>query len=190
MLKTSSPQSSTDIHVRQAGQLEVGVSRETARHLGMPWHFVPYSRRQWRQWYQSADMAAYRPFCSRHVATPHIQDWPAVLELKHKGMIDADAVFIPGHTCMLTSANRLDRSIARLPDLERRAAMAASLFRHHFTAAAPAQSVTRSGGDQAEAGQAASGDLGRDVHSLLNAYFNFEGDRAPRQADHQFGARV
>lgn len=156
------------------GNWEVNDSRQTAQRLGFSWHFVPYSRRQWRQWYQSADMAEYRPFCSRHVSTPHIQDWPAVLELKRKGLIDANAVFVPGHTCMLTSANRLDRSIARLPDSQRSAAMAESLFKHHFTL----QRARRVTPDAAAIKQRLCNGLppnpDRDIHSLLNAYFNFE----------------
>lgn len=156
------------------GNWEVDASRHAAQQLGFAWHFVPYSRPQWRKWYGSAEMAAYQPFCSRHVSAPHVQDWPAVRELKRKTLIDADAVFVPGHTCMLTSANRLERSIARLPEPDRPGALAESFFRHQFTLQRARRVTPDPDAVKQRLCRLLPPDLGRDVHSLLNAYFNFE----------------
>ena len=49
------------------GNWEVEGSRQAALKLGFDWHFIPYSRPQWRRWFASDEMAAYQRFCSRHV---------------------------------------------------------------------------------------------------------------------------
>jgi asparagine synthase (glutamine-hydrolysing) len=152
---------------------EVPTSREMAGKLGLEWRFVPYTRERWRDWFASDLMAAYLPYASRHVSTPHVQDWPAVLELKRQGLVQADAVFVPGHTAVLIS-NRLDRPILERPAAERLDALAAALYRHHFIL----QSARRAKADPAairgEIRSLLPESVDGDNHRLLNAYFNFE----------------
>jgi asparagine synthase (glutamine-hydrolysing) len=152
---------------------EIPTSRETAAKLGFPWHFVPYTRSRWRDWFASDLMAAYLPYASRHVSTPHVQDWPAVLELKRQGLVQPDAVFMPGHTAMLIS-NRLDRPILDRPAPERLDALAAALYRHHFVLQSAARAKADPGDVRRDIRSLLPDSVDGDNHRLLNAYFNFE----------------
>lgn len=156
------------------GNAEALGSRATAERLGIPWHFIAYSRERWRQWYASAEMRAYLPFCARHVSTPHLQDWPAVQALKAQGLLQPDAVFVPGHTAILTSANRLHHGALAASVGHRRGQAACLLYRYHFDLRTAAGAGARREDvleriaallpEQAEA----------TPHELLNAFYDFE----------------
>jgi len=77
---------------------EVRISKAVADHLGYDWKFVPFSRKQWFDWNQSPERRAYWQYGSNLTSMAHLQDWPAVMELKEKHLIDPDAVFVPGHS--------------------------------------------------------------------------------------------
>jgi asparagine synthase (glutamine-hydrolysing) len=159
------------------GNWEQATSQQVAEKLGLTWHFTPYDHKQWRHWYESKEMAAYFPFAGRHNATPHVQDWPAVLQLKQQHLIDDDAVFMPGHTCVLIS-NRLDKTILDLPTEERRIALAAALFKHHgyLQRSARVTNNTQALIQRVAAGLDDVGDdkTGESGHHLLNTYFHHE----------------
>ena len=80
------------------GNRESEVSRRVAETLGYPWRFVPYSRKSWRVWYNSAEWQAYSRYACGLCSLPHLQDWPAVWVLREQGQVPDDAVFIPGHS--------------------------------------------------------------------------------------------
>jgi asparagine synthase (glutamine-hydrolysing) len=155
------------------GNWEQATSRRTAEALGYAWHFVPYSREKWRAWYASADMRAYQPFCSRHVATPHIQDWPAVMELKRRGALEDGAVFVPGHTSVLIS-NRLERWVFALPEANRVGALAELLCKHHFMLQRERRVIDDPTVLRRRIAALLPAEASGDPHALLNAYFNFE----------------
>jgi asparagine synthase (glutamine-hydrolysing) len=152
---------------------EVDGSRRVAQHLGMDWRFVEYDRQRWRAWFQSPEMARYARYSSRHVATPHVQDWPAIMELHRQGLLQPDAVFIPGHTGILIS-NRLEARILALPGTERLDQLTDQLLMHHFML----QRMRRVIANPAEVKDRVRALLpdaaATDPHRLLNAYYNFE----------------
>lgn len=79
------------------GNKEAAYSKNVADALRMPWHFAEYSNKKWRD---STDLRRhYQKWASGWVSLPHIQDWLAVYDLQREGIIDRDAVFVPGHTC-------------------------------------------------------------------------------------------
>jgi hypothetical protein len=45
------------------------------------------SRERWRECFADEEMAWCMLFCSRRVSVPHIQNWPAVRELKLRGLL-------------------------------------------------------------------------------------------------------
>lgn len=173
MLKRHGHQNVVTYTYGKPGNWEMEVSRQTAARLGYPWHFVPYSRPLWRQWYASPDMAAYQPFASRHVATPHVQDWPAVQQLTRQGLVDESAIFAPGHTCVLIS-NRLERAILGAPTPSRLDALAASLFSHHYILQRTGRVTDNPAPLVARLRALLPDDAAPDPHRLLNAYFHFE----------------
>jgi asparagine synthase (glutamine-hydrolysing) len=79
------------------GNLESEISRKVARSLGIEWYLVPYSNEAWRNWFWSEYRVSYFAMAHNGVSHPHIQDWPAVWELKNREVIPDDAVFVPGH---------------------------------------------------------------------------------------------
>ncbi len=80
------------------GNTESKISKQIANKLGFKWLFVPYSRDKWYHWYHSKELKEYYYYSNLYVSLPHIQDWPAVWELKKQFLIPENSVFIPGHT--------------------------------------------------------------------------------------------
>ena len=80
------------------GNVESEISKQIADSLDIEWHFVPYSNELWRKWFQSEERSEYYAMSHNAVSLPHIQDWPAVWELKRGELIPEDSIFVPGHT--------------------------------------------------------------------------------------------
>lgn len=80
------------------GNKESRISQEVARSLGFRWEFVPYSHEAWYNWYHSKERVDYFKFADGLTSVAHIQDWPAVWELKKSNKIPEDSVFVPGHS--------------------------------------------------------------------------------------------
>jgi asparagine synthase (glutamine-hydrolysing) len=81
------------------GNKEAAYSRQVAHSLGVPWHFVEYGNRQWRDAWNTEERRQYQRWASGWCSLPHIQDWAAVRMLRDTGLIEPDCVFAPGHTC-------------------------------------------------------------------------------------------
>ena len=79
------------------GSSEAEVSRAVAGQLGYPWECVPYSREKWRRWHDAPEFNEYARYADNLCSVPHIQDWPAVWELRRAGRMPDDAIFAPGH---------------------------------------------------------------------------------------------
>ena len=157
------------------GSWELGKSRETAERLGFVWYFIPYNRKLWRTQYESPEMQTYLPFASRHTSTPHIQDWPAVRKLKINNRITEDAIFVPGHTCVLIS-NRLEPLTMQQPSIEWVDLLARSLYRHHFILQRTKRVINSPDSLLRRIKKALPTDIDDDPQALLNAYFNFEAE--------------
>ncbi|MFZ5825020.1 MAG: asparagine synthase-related protein [Bacillota bacterium] len=90
----------------RSGNAESECSREIARQLGFRWEFVPYSHDAWRAWFRTEECELYRRSAGGLVAIAHVQDWPAVWELKKKRLIPEDSLFVPGHSADLLAGSR------------------------------------------------------------------------------------
>jgi asparagine synthase (glutamine-hydrolysing) len=80
------------------GNWEARISETLARHLGFRWEFVSYSGEKWREWGTSAEFKRYCSMAGNLAAIPHVQDWPAVFELKQRNAIAANGIVVPGHS--------------------------------------------------------------------------------------------
>lgn len=89
---------------------ESRVSRTVAESLNYPWEFIEYSNSLWRTWWLSKEMRSYENYASQGTSLPHIQDWPAVWELKRSKKVDEYAVFAPGHTGDFISGGHIPMS--------------------------------------------------------------------------------
>jgi len=88
------------------GNKESEVSRKVAELLGLQWEFVPYSNEDWYRWYNSSERKDYSKLAGNSCSLPHIQDWPAVWQLKNKNLIPGDCIFVPGHSGDLPAGSR------------------------------------------------------------------------------------
>lgn len=79
------------------GNGEAAVSKRVAEALGVPWHFVVYTPELWKEWLASPELARYQLEAEKMVSVAHIQDWPAVWELKKQGVFPEGTLFAPGH---------------------------------------------------------------------------------------------
>jgi asparagine synthase (glutamine-hydrolysing) len=80
------------------GNFEAETSKKVAGFLGFPWEYVEYTEKSWKAWFHTYERKKYYSMAYNGISLPHIQDWPAVWELKKCGAIESDAVFVPGHT--------------------------------------------------------------------------------------------
>jgi len=80
------------------GNKESAKSRSMAEKVGYPWIFIDYTGRMWRECYNGREFDEYLKYADGLSSLPHIDDWPAVRELKKRRMIPDDTVFVPGHT--------------------------------------------------------------------------------------------
>ncbi|MEI6309086.1 MAG: asparagine synthase C-terminal domain-containing protein [bacterium] len=97
------------------GNRESRISKDVAKVLGIPWHFVPYSNETWYRWHRSFERKTYERMADNLCTLPHTQDWPAVGELQKTGEIPPEAVFVPGHSADLLAGSRS----ARIPQFYR-----------------------------------------------------------------------
>ncbi len=91
------------------GNWEARLSSELARFLGFRWTMVPYSADRWRQWAATAEFREYFRAAGNLASTPHIQDWPAVYELRARSALPSDAVFVPGHSGDFLAGSHIPR---------------------------------------------------------------------------------
>jgi len=80
------------------GNWESEISEKVAKKLGCKWYFVEYTKTKWRDLFNSKEMKQYLKYGNNLTSLAHLQDWPAVWELKKTNKIPDDAVFVPGHS--------------------------------------------------------------------------------------------
>ncbi len=80
------------------GNFEAAASREIASRLGYPWTFVPYTRSAVSACSATAEFRRYLDFAETLSAVPFVQDFMAVRNLRNKGLVPDDAVFINGNS--------------------------------------------------------------------------------------------
>jgi asparagine synthase (glutamine-hydrolysing) len=78
------------------GNQQSEISREVASSLGIRWEFVPYSNESWYRWFHSEEFRKYCHMANGLCSVPHIQEWPAVWELRKQGLIPEKSVFVTG----------------------------------------------------------------------------------------------
>jgi len=79
------------------GNRNSAISEDVARNLRIQWHFIEYSNERWYRWFRSEECKAYMRMGHALTSIPHLQDWPAVMELRKQGLLEPGTVFVPGH---------------------------------------------------------------------------------------------
>lgn len=97
------------------GNWESEISKKVALSLGYKWHFVPFTRKKWYDWFTTQSRKDYFKFGGHIASIAHIQDWPAVKELQDKNLIPEDAIFVPGHSYDFLQGGHLDPHLLNKP---------------------------------------------------------------------------
>ena len=80
------------------GSAEAAVSRDVAEALGLDWFCVELDPAEVARAWAGPDGADFQERTWGATSLPHVQDWYALLTMRERGLVDADAVFLPGHT--------------------------------------------------------------------------------------------
>lgn len=76
---------------------ESKISRMVAEKLGYQWYFCKYSEKGWRAFFRSPVYQKYLEYASGLSSLACLQQTPALLELLSQGLVENEAVFVPGH---------------------------------------------------------------------------------------------
>jgi len=101
------------------GNWESKISRQVAKDLGYKWFFIPYTHKNWRRWFQSKERRAYYQYVNGLTSVPHIQDWPAVYELRKNKYIPQQSIFIPGHTGDFISGGHIPKYLFKQKQIDK-----------------------------------------------------------------------
>ena len=110
---------------------EPRISRDLAAYLGFRWLFVPYSAALWQAWAATPEFNDYFSTAGNLSSVPHLQDWPAVLELKRRHAIPPDSIFVPGHTGDFLFGGHIPKWYPQKTRLSRRAILD-SIYSAHY----------------------------------------------------------
>ncbi len=85
---------------------EALISKFVADELDIRWEFLEYTNELWNQWYYSDTTKDYFDMAGNLCSLPHIQDWPAVLQLKDDVN---NAIFVPGISADLNTGAFIEK---------------------------------------------------------------------------------
>lgn len=100
------------------GNKEANYSKFVADKLGLKWHFVEYNESMWEDWAKSKENEDYQYFSSNLVSAPHLQDCIAVKLMKDKGLLEKNAVFVPGHSGDFVAGSHIPKEVFQKSDLD------------------------------------------------------------------------
>ena len=86
---------------------EIAVAGQLARELKVSWTPVFYTVKMWRELRHDAEFDRYLHFITNGVSVPNIQVWPAIRILLQQGVIEPNALLLPGHTGDFVSGGHL-----------------------------------------------------------------------------------
>lgn len=76
---------------------EGNISRQVAEDLGLKWFYITMDPKEVRlAWNEFSD--GFLRATWKGTSLPHVQDWFALLKMRHEHLISGDAIFLPGHT--------------------------------------------------------------------------------------------
>lgn len=79
------------------GNFETERSKVIAENLGYRHIFVEYHADVWKDFYHSEEYHKFLDFSCRGRTIGCVQALPAIMDIKEKGLVPADAVVVPGH---------------------------------------------------------------------------------------------
>lgn len=81
-----------------SGSYEIKISEQVAKSLGFPWYCVEYTKEKFLSAINDPQEGDYLLWGMNLNTTAHLQDFIAFKELREKGLIEDNAVIVPGHS--------------------------------------------------------------------------------------------
>jgi asparagine synthase (glutamine-hydrolysing) len=122
---------------------EVRMSQSIANGLNLPWHFVEYNRKRWREEQKSTDFNAFLLFISSFTSVPNVQVYPAIKALRQNGVINPNAIIVPGHTGDFSSGGHIPATLMAIPAQGNAKAIVNSIIGKHYHCKTPADLDSR-----------------------------------------------
>ncbi len=92
---------------------EAILSKKAAESLSFKWYFVEYSVSLISEIFSDDLLKRFVRFSFNGCCMPHLQDMPAILNLKDKGIISEKDVMVPGHTAFTEAENSRVKEIRK-----------------------------------------------------------------------------
>jgi asparagine synthase (glutamine-hydrolysing) len=116
----------------KASSKEVMISKSVADALSFEWHVVEYTHSLWKNIKNSQLFNQYLSFISSYVSVPNVQVYPAIKLLVDKGVIDNNAVIVPGHTGDFISGGHIPMSLIDLPAKTNVSKIVEAIINRHY----------------------------------------------------------
>jgi asparagine synthase (glutamine-hydrolysing) len=110
----------------RADAADVSTSRWVASVTGVDWEYVEYDAATWREWFHSEERERYYRTVHNLDSVPGFQAGPALSQLRARGSLPDDAVFVTGQTIAGTGGH--------LPSdpFDTRADLVEYILEHHY----------------------------------------------------------
>ena len=95
------------------GNDDAVCSQKVAEILDIPWYFVYYDPKKMRPLYEK-EFKQFALFVGNGTSLPHLQEWFAVNQLREKGVLPKDCVFITGYGGDFTAGEFIWRDAAQV----------------------------------------------------------------------------
>lgn len=122
----------------RTGNSEAAAADAVAAKLGYPWHYVAYNHDTSRTALLGEAFDAYLQGGDTGAAIPFFQDFAAIQDMKRRGLVPDDAVFINGNSGDFISGNHVPLSVyddmgSHASAEERRRTLVSQLLTKHFS---------------------------------------------------------
>jgi asparagine synthase (glutamine-hydrolysing) len=118
---------------------EVKFSHRIATGLAFSWHFVEYNRQLWRSEKKSSQFKDFILFISNFTSVPNVQVYPAIKALLTSGVIEQDAIIVPGHTGDFISGGHMPDKLMHIPAQGSTSVVVACIMAKHYRYKNPGQ---------------------------------------------------
>lgn len=114
------------------GNWESGISQELAKYLGFKWVYIPYTAERWKRWAGIDAFHDYFQSAGNLTSVPHVQDWPAIWELRKQGELTPESVIVPGHSGDFLAGSHIPKGYLNQDTVTRRQVLD-SIYNAHYT---------------------------------------------------------
>ncbi len=92
---------------------ESAISRRVARQLGYPWLFIDYTGIPAKGLLEDPVFLEYADSMGNLASMPYLQEFFAARQLKERGLIPPESIFLPGHTGDYLAGSYVEKTLAQ-----------------------------------------------------------------------------